>query len=239
MKAACAMRFVPADVACGWVGRPELGLRLKHSSTHVVGVGYRGACPHPTKCWLYFPESDCPFYRCTVFSNYAAANCPDQGKALPTLCLADGTPAPPHASLCQGPYWSLMFEIAESPARPVDQSPVDVGGRSLPAVVRDTMQGAVATGLAGAGDEVVSIYYRRIEMGYPTPCLQRRVPRACLPLCSLAGGTQLSHLTDPLACLSAGTRCWPRLFRCSSPGASGSGAASAAGSTRWPTRTTL
>lgn len=27
-----------------------------------------------TKCWLYFPEDNCPFYRVTVFSNYAKDN---------------------------------------------------------------------------------------------------------------------------------------------------------------------
>lgn len=38
--------------------------------------GIRGACPHGLKCWLYFPEDDCPFYRTTVFSHYAKKNCP-------------------------------------------------------------------------------------------------------------------------------------------------------------------
>lgn len=46
--------------------------------------------PHGSKCWLYFPEDNCPFYRATVFSNYAQANCPGQDARLPTLCLGDG-----------------------------------------------------------------------------------------------------------------------------------------------------
>ena len=33
------------------------------SSSHIVGLGIRGQCPHGLKCWLYFPEDDCPFYR--------------------------------------------------------------------------------------------------------------------------------------------------------------------------------
>ena len=57
------------------------------SSSHIVGIGLRGACPHGLKCWLYFPEGDCPFYRTTVFSHYAPNNCPAAGAALPTLCL--------------------------------------------------------------------------------------------------------------------------------------------------------
>lgn len=58
-----------------------------HSSSHIIGLGIRGTCPHGTKCWLYFPEDDCPFYRTTVFSNYAKKNCPADDVKLPTLCL--------------------------------------------------------------------------------------------------------------------------------------------------------
>ena len=42
-------------------------------------AGVRGKCPHGLKCWLYFPEDDCPFYRTTVFSHYAKKNCPEGG----------------------------------------------------------------------------------------------------------------------------------------------------------------
>jgi hypothetical protein len=40
-------------------------------------------------------------------------------------------------------------------------------------VVKETLLGALATTLMQAGDEVVSIYHRRIEHGYPTPSLGR------------------------------------------------------------------
>jgi hypothetical protein len=40
-------------------------------------------------------------------------------------------------------------------------------------IVRDTLLGAVATKLVAPGDEVVSIYHRRLEHGYPTPSLGR------------------------------------------------------------------
>ena len=36
-------------------------------------------------------------------------------------------------------------------------------------MVRDTLLGAVATKLVQPGDEIVSIYHRRLEHGYPTP----------------------------------------------------------------------
>jgi len=34
---------------------------------------------------MYYPEDDCPFYRCTVFSHYAAKNAPAADAKLPTL----------------------------------------------------------------------------------------------------------------------------------------------------------
>lgn len=73
---------------------------LLSSSSHIVGLGIDGQPPETlrTKNWIYFPESNCPFYRVTVFSNYAEAN----------------VPAP-------GSTWSLMCEVSESANRPVDQ----------------------------------------------------------------------------------------------------------------------
>jgi len=74
--------------------------KLKHSSTHVVGIGLKGRPPEKlsTKCWMYFPEDNCPFYRVTVFSNYSPNNVPD--------------------SACS---WSLMCEVSESPLKNVDK----------------------------------------------------------------------------------------------------------------------
>ena len=36
---------------------------LAYSSSHIIGIGLRGVNPHDTKCWLYYPEDNCPFYR--------------------------------------------------------------------------------------------------------------------------------------------------------------------------------
>jgi protoporphyrinogen oxidase len=71
---------------------------LEYNSTHVIGVGLHGAAPDPlaTKCWMYFPEPNCPFYRVTHFSHYAPANVPQPSR-----------------------QWSLMAEVAESPRRPL------------------------------------------------------------------------------------------------------------------------
>lgn len=77
--------------------------QLKHSATHIVGLGLKGNPPAhlATKCWIYFPEDNCPFYRTTVFSNYSSNNVPDIDK-----------------------QWSLMMEVSESPVKHVDRERV-------------------------------------------------------------------------------------------------------------------
>jgi protoporphyrinogen oxidase len=76
---------------------------LEWSSTHVIGVGLHGAPPPAlaTKCWMYFPEENCPFYRVTHFSHYAAANVPQPDR-----------------------QWSLMAEVSESSFRPLPSEDV-------------------------------------------------------------------------------------------------------------------
>jgi len=72
---------------------------LVYSSTNIVGIGMEGQAPDhlDTKCWMYFPESNSPYYRVTVFSNYSANNVPRPGE-----------------------QWSLMTETSESVKKPVD-----------------------------------------------------------------------------------------------------------------------
>ena len=85
---------------------------------------------------MYFPESHSPYYRVTVFSNYSPRNVP---------AGAD--------------YWSLMAEVCESPAKPVDA-----------AGLRDwTLAALRQDGLIGERTELVSFWHRREEHGYPTP----------------------------------------------------------------------
>jgi protoporphyrinogen oxidase len=149
------------------VNRPDLADRLHYSSSHIIGIGIRGISPHGLKCWLYYPENNCPFYRCTVFSHYAEANCPGKGTKLPTLCRGDGT-SPATSEAREGPYWSLMFEVSESAKfKPVDMTPKTLGGGAgtWPTVVLETLLGAINTKLIRADDEIVSIYHRRIQHG--------------------------------------------------------------------------
>ena len=76
---------------------------LEYSSTHVIGIGLKGEAPATLsqKCWMYFPEANCPFYRVTHFSHYSPNNVPDPSS-----------------------QWSLMAEVSESTHRPVDGSRV-------------------------------------------------------------------------------------------------------------------
>jgi protoporphyrinogen oxidase len=97
---------MPVDRLTALLGEPELEAaagRLLYSGTHVIGVGLDGQPPEHlrTKCWMYFPEANCPFYRVTVFSNYSPNNTPRPGET-----------------------WSLMAEVSQSPHKPVDRAAV-------------------------------------------------------------------------------------------------------------------
>ena len=72
---------------------------LEYASTHVIGIALNGTAPESLaqKCWMYFPENNCPFYRVTHFSRYSPSNVPDPAS-----------------------QWSLMAEVSESAYKPVD-----------------------------------------------------------------------------------------------------------------------
>ena len=67
---------------------------LFSSQVHVVGLGLKGKTPEnlKTKCWMYFPEENIPFFRATVFSNYSKDHVPKPNE-----------------------QWSLMFEVSQTP----------------------------------------------------------------------------------------------------------------------------
>jgi protoporphyrinogen oxidase len=155
------------DTLCEKMGDTELmslSKELFYSTTHVIGVGIRGERPDRIgdKCWLYFPEDNCPFYRATIFSNYSPNNQPQADKLLPTMLFADGT-KPANTTATSGPYWSIMLEVSESSMKPVNQQ----------TLVDDCIQGLVNTSMLQPSDQIVSLYHRRFDHGYPTPSLER------------------------------------------------------------------
>ena len=109
----------------------------------------------------------------TVFSLYAKDNCPGEGVALRTICMGDGRDAPAGSAAAPGPYWSLMFEVSESFMKAVNQTPTALAGGTWAAVVKECLTGAIAASLLTPEHEVVSLYHRRLEHGYPTPSLGR------------------------------------------------------------------
>jgi protoporphyrinogen oxidase len=97
---------MPIDLLVGMM-RPSLRpkysdatQKLRHTSTHIVGLGLKGQCPDylQGKSWIYFPEDNAPFHRVSVFSNYSPHNVPDASR-----------------------YWSLLTETSESEHKPVNQ----------------------------------------------------------------------------------------------------------------------
>jgi protoporphyrinogen oxidase len=142
----------------------SLSKGLFYSTTHVIGVGIRGERPERIgdKCWLYFPEDNCPFYRATIFSNYSPYNQPQADVKLPTLYLADGSPAA-SSDAKPGPYWSIMLEVSQSSLKPVD----------VENLLKDSIQGLINTEMVKPEDEIISTYHRAFDHGYPTPSLER------------------------------------------------------------------
>ena len=95
---------MPIDRLASIMNRADLcasAAQLLHSTTHVIGIGLTGAPPDTlrTRGWVYFPESNTPFYRVTVFSNYSPANVPNAQN-----------------------QWSLMAEVSSSVHQPVSES---------------------------------------------------------------------------------------------------------------------
>ena len=66
---------------------------LKHTSGLFVGVGVADPCPS-TKCWMYFPGPDSPFYRVTYLSNYSPQLTPgrDHFSLLAEVSVSDYKP---------------------------------------------------------------------------------------------------------------------------------------------------
>mmetsp|Transcript_28879 Transcript_28879/g.37950 ORF Transcript_28879/g.37950 Transcript_28879/m.37950 type:complete len:518 (+) Transcript_28879:10-1563(+) len=94
---------MPLDRLCAAItglGTEDLAAKASqfyHSSSHIIGLGFAGQPPPhlKDKCWMYFPEDTCPFYRATMFSKYSPYNVPKPGE-----------------------QWSLMLEVTETGATP-------------------------------------------------------------------------------------------------------------------------
>ncbi len=138
-------RFV-ADILDGATpAMREAAARLKHNGTAIHGLGFAGAPPDP-RCWMYFPEDDCPFYRVTNFHNYSPNNTPDPDGMRPRSR-------------------AIMTETSFSEHKP----------ENMGTLAERTVAGLEATTLIDRhdADRILSSWEMRVEYAYPIPCLER------------------------------------------------------------------
>lgn len=116
---------------------------LVHNSGLIVGLGFEGK-RDDSKCWMYFPESNSPFYRVTNFHNYSRHNVPDS------------------ANDC---YFSLMCETTYSPYKPKDR--VAIVDETIQGLLNSGMISEYES------NQIVSRYLIDIPYSYPVPTLSR------------------------------------------------------------------
>lgn len=116
---------------------------LVHNSGLIVGLGFAGGRTD-SKCWMYFPESNSPFYRVTNFFNYSPYNVPNGDV---------------------GSYFSLMCETTYSPHKPVDKDRIvedTIQGLINSGMISEEERG-----------RIVSRYLIDVPYSYPVPTLGR------------------------------------------------------------------
>lgn len=116
---------------------------LVHNSGLIVGLGFSGK-RHDSKCWMYFPEDNCPFYRVTNFHNYSPHNVPDGD--------VDN-------------YFSLMCETSYSQYKPVDKA------RIIDETIEGLIASGMIT--EKESKNIVSRYLIDIPYSYPVPTISR------------------------------------------------------------------
>ncbi|HEY6837524.1 MAG TPA: FAD-dependent oxidoreductase [Geobacteraceae bacterium] len=127
---------VPAQVRAAVAG-------LVHNGGLIVGLGFAGRRSDP-KCWMYFPESNSPFYRVTNFYNYSPYNVPG-GESTK--------------------FFSLMCETTYSSCKPVDKDAVidqTIEGLLNSGLINEQER-----------NSIVSRYLIDIPYSYPVPTLGR------------------------------------------------------------------
>lgn len=137
----------------------EAASLLKHNGVYVAGVGV-GARPlfegkRDRRCWMYFPEDDCPFYRVTNFHNYAPANVPANVPGEP-----DEPGGPDRTERA-----AFLCETSFSEHKPED----------LSTLMERTVAGLGNVGLLpeAARARIESRFEMSVDYGYPIPCLER------------------------------------------------------------------
>lgn len=116
---------------------------LVHNSGLIVGLGFEGQ-RIDSKCWMYFPENNSPFYRVTNFFNYSPYNVPDGDTKK---------------------YFSLMCETTYSSYKSINKVTIiedTVTGLENSGMIH-----------ADEARHIVSRYLIDIPYAYPAPTLER------------------------------------------------------------------
>jgi protoporphyrinogen oxidase len=139
---------IPLDIfvtSCG--SRPEVvnsaAENLVHNGGLIVGLGLEER-RDDSKCWMYFPENNSPFYRVTNFHNYSPFNVP-----------GDNT----------NRYSSLMCETTYSSHKPEDRATIiddTIQGLVNSGMINEALK-----------EKVVSRHLIDIPYSYPVPTLGR------------------------------------------------------------------
>lgn len=116
---------------------------LTHNSGLIVGLGF-GGYRDDTKCWMYFPESNSPFYRVTNFHNYSRYNVPNGAIDR---------------------HFSLMCETTYSSFKPQDK--LQIIDETIQGLINSGMIGEYER------DQIISRYLIDIPYSYPVPTLSR------------------------------------------------------------------
>lgn len=116
---------------------------LVHNGGLIVGLGFEGR-REDTKCWMYFPEKDSPFYRVTNFHNYSPHNVPGGDTER---------------------SFSLMCETTCSAHKP--ESPATIVAETVQGLINSGMIEEVQS------EHIVSRYLIDIPYSYPVPTLGR------------------------------------------------------------------
>jgi len=132
-----------ADLMADVPAWKEKSKTLRHTTTHLVGLGMEGPIPESLsqKSWIYLPESRHPFYRISVFSNFSPNNVPTTG----------------------GQYWSLLCEAADEPSAVRPLKDVAAAGEKA---LREA-------GILPMSSRIASRWMMTLRHGYPVPFLGR------------------------------------------------------------------